>query len=242
VVLDDLGDGLAEGAEDVRRSLEDVHVETVGGEGLGHLDADVAAADDGDSLGRLHRAVPLDEVAVDVRLAAHVSECVLARVEQVGSGRGRRVQPVDGERAVEAEPLDGVGQRPRTGRDEQVTVRLLEALARPVLDRHRLRVGVDADHLVAPVQVDAALGDVLGRQRQQVLQRVDLALDEVRFATVGVGDPLALLVDDHLAVGGLAFALARGAQAGRVSTDDDERVRHTYRITARHQRLDLTCR
>jgi len=112
-VRDALADGLPERREQVAGALEEVHVEPATGQGLGHLDADVAATDDRRRLGSRHRGVAVDALAVD---CAHVGAggVVGVRFGDVRVDRGRGVHVVKGEGAVQPAHVEGepVSARP----------------------------------------------------------------------------------------------------------------------------------
>jgi hypothetical protein len=221
---DGLPDRLADHRERVAGLLEEVNVDAVGGECLGHLDADVATPDDRDALGRGQRGVPPGPRGVDVTVALGLGVVFAGLLEERPDGRGV-VEAVEFERAVQLESIDGVGQCVRPGREQEVVVVLLERPVRPG-DGDGPRVGVDRGDLVLAPEVDAPLRGLLGREREQVGQAVDLALHVVGRPAVGVGYPAALLEDDDLAVGVLAQALARGTQPRGVTADDDKPLRH----------------
>jgi len=181
-----------------------VDLEPVLGERLGHLDADVPTADDADGT-----ATRFEELAgwpavglLEVALAACPRD-VLAEFLPVG----HRPERVD---ALAVETVDGWCDRFRAGRHEQVVVGL-DDLARVAPCRHGPAVGVDVDDPVARAEVDIPLlPELLGGDRDEVLQGLYLALDVVRQATGTVGHPFAPFEDDDIEGGVLALCLASG--------------------------------
>jgi len=117
-VRDALADGLPERREQVAGALEEVHVEPATGQGLGHLDADVAATDDRRRLGSRHRGVAVDALAVD---CAHVGAggVVGVRFGDVRVDRGRGVHVVKGEGAVQPAHVEGAGLGAAARGDQQ---------------------------------------------------------------------------------------------------------------------------
>lgn len=230
---DGVADHFAERRERSLRSLEEMDPCSLHPKRLAHLDADVAAADDGDGQGRLPVGVAGEAVGVD-----HPSPVVgvLRLVGALGfeerPHRGRIVESVEGERALQVRPLDGRVDGAGAGRDQQVAVPPFDLPVRPV-DRDGPVVRVDVDDLAFAAEVDVPLLDLLRRQREQVGERRDGTRHVVGRPAVGVGDPPTLLEDDDVAVRVLASTLARGAEAGGVPADDDEGVGHRRYLRTR---------
>jgi len=153
--------------EQVAGALEEVHVEPATGQGLGHLDADVAATDDRRRLGSRHRGVAVDALAVD---CAHVGVgaggVVGVRFGDVRVDRGRGVHVVKGEGAVQPAHVEGAGLGAAARGDQQVVVALFDRLALGGLDGDGLRIRVDGDDLVIASEIDPALLDLTRRQRE----------------------------------------------------------------------------
>jgi len=148
---------------------------------------------------------------------------------------------VQRERAIEVADIEGAGRRPATGGDKEVAVGLFDRFAVGV-DGDGAGVRVDSGHLVATPEVDPAVVGLGWRQRQQVAQLLDAALDEVGHPTVGIREPPALLEDDDLSVGVDAAALAGGTQAGGVGSDDDKRITlHARWLAGGDKRITPLC-
>ena len=80
---------------------------------------------------------------------------------------------------------------------------------------------------MARPQVDGPLlAELLGRDGDEVFERLYLAFDVVRQPAGPVGDPLPALEDDHLQVGVVTLGLARSRHPRSITADNDERA-HT---------------
>ena len=152
---------------------------------------------------------------LQVALGASTGD-VLAQLLAVG----HRAERVD---SLALESVDGWLDRRCARGDQQVVVRLDHGIVST--GRDGPVVGVDTDHLVAGPQVDIPLlAELLGRDGDEILERLNLTLDVVGQPTGAVGHPRALLEHDHLEVGIVSLCLARGRHAGGVSADHDERL------------------
>jgi hypothetical protein len=220
-------DGLSERRKHAVGTLEEMNVEVVGDEGLGHLDTDVAAADDGDRFRGRQFAVPFDERPVDVfRKRVHID---VGRLVEIGPKRRGRVHAMQGEHTPGVHAVEGSGQGVCPGSDQQVAVGLFGSSGSG-LDRDRPCLRIDGDDCPSPPQVDTTVGNLRRGQREKIAEVLDVTFHVVRRSTVGIRDPLALFEDDDVSFGRFPFALARGAQSGRVTTDDDEWVGHTGNV------------
>ena len=203
-VGDERADVGVEHADRGGRAVDDRHRQPAHLAGLGHLQADVAAADD-------HHP-------------AHV----------VGERRPQRRPVVEGLHAVDAGRVDARHRRPRghAARGVDEVVERLGVLACRPRGRGRARVRrvqVDPDHLGAGAHVDVVAPVRLRRPRDELLLALDGAADPVRDAArrVGGGAP-PLERDDLQLVGPPPLArLARRAHARRVAADDHQPVHGT---------------
>lgn len=144
VVLNDAGRFLAKRLEGVREHLEDGSIDAAFDECLGHLDADVAAADD-------RRCLRIDR--------GHV---IFDRV--------RLVHATEGEHALQVDPVERRFDCTSASRDQKITVGLIEPLA-VRLNGDGFRLGIDRDDLVARSEVDVALlAELLGCHGDEVLE------------------------------------------------------------------------
>ena len=181
-------------------------------EGLGHLQADVAAADHDDRPAPRGRG--RDRAAPWRRRGS----------ARRGRGRGR----------CRAGRAGWAGRRwPRAaGRTSSGIVRW-RAWSRT----SSVRAGeVDAEHLVLQPDVDALLAELGRGARHEVVERGHVARHQVRDAAGGVARPRALLEGDDLEVRLPATGLHGRRHAAGVSSDHHEPVRHGRRLPVRRMR------
>jgi len=154
--------------------LEQMHLEPVCGERLGHLDADVAAADDADG------AATVLEVLTRWTAVRLLPGRGLPRTGDELPQLLAVAHRAEGVHAAEIDPVDRRFERLRAGRDEQAVVRL-DRLAVVASSGYGFGIGIDVDDLVSGPEVDVALlAELLGRDRDERLQGLDLTFYIVR--------------------------------------------------------------
>ena len=104
---DRVADRFAEARHGATRALKQVDIYVPGRKRLGHLDADVARADDRDRLGGHHRPVARCHPLVESVAATQRGHLELVGWGQVRPDRGGVIQTVEGENTVQRRPLDG---------------------------------------------------------------------------------------------------------------------------------------
>jgi len=171
-------------------------------ERLGHLHADVAAADH-------HRGLAAAALGVLEQVDAVVEGLDAVDVGAVDAGQRRA------DRA-------GAG-----GDVQQVEPELQRAVPGVVAHLDLPGRQIDADGLVAHPDVDAlAVPELLGRAGDQLLVGADVAGDEVGDATGRVAGPATALEGDDLHVGLLPAGLRRRRHAAGVTADHQESFGH----------------
>ena len=192
-----------EGADGRRGTVDDGDVQPAHLAGLGHLQPDVAAADDHDAL-----HVP------GVQLGAQCG-AVVEGLHAVDPGR--------------VDPRHRRARRDAAGGVDEVVVRLVVLAPRvEVAGPHGARRQVDPDDLGARAQVDAVAAVLLGSAGDELVHVLDRTADPVGDAAGRVrGVAPALEGDDLQLVGAATLArLARGAHPRRVATDHDQPSAH----------------
>jgi len=149
------------------------HRHVASGQGLGHLHADVAAADD--------HGTPRSEPF------------------QAGQERGAVVEGLHAEHAGGVAAGKWWPHRDRPGGDDQVVEPFpVAAAGGQIADRHLAGLEVDALHLDEHAQVDAVGPVRLGRPGHQLLPVGDVSGDPVGDAAGRVGAVVPALEGDHL--------------------------------------------
>jgi hypothetical protein len=170
-------------------------------ERLGHLEADVAAADDDDLL-TVERAGEVEQLTCVVE-GLHASDGVTIDAGEVGPRRSRA-----------------------GGEQELVELHAIAAAALVVAHLDGTGGQVEVDHLVVQPHVDALLPVLLGRAGDEVFQRGHLAPDEVRDPAGRVARPPTPLEGHDLQVGLQAASLHSSRHPGGVTTDDHQPLDH----------------
>ena len=200
VLLDDGGDLRVERRQHLVETLDDGHGAAAGDERLGHLEADVAGAD--------------DERRSD-----------LPGVEQPAQRDGL-LERADGEGAVGADVGHRDVHRRGAGRDHEAGVgEPVRALALAVDDPATGRVELGGHGRGAHVDA-AVLGEPFHRVGEQVVRRRHHAREVVRQAAQAVGDVRRRLEDDHVERRVGAPRCRRGRHPGRAAPDHDHPFGH----------------
>ena len=192
-----------DGGQDFGQRFDLGHADAAGGEGFGHLQADVAGADNrcGGGVALLQRV--------------HDREGVAHRVQQVHA-------IVGSERVSAAETGDGWAGADSTGADDQGVVGQLLWCAGGVEDVEGVLVDIDAGGAGVGEHPHAGGGQIGGGAMREVGPVGDFSGDVVRDAAdgevrVGVGDDYGDLG------GGVEFAGPQGrADAGIAAADGDD--------------------
>jgi len=202
---DTIGEFGIEQAEKLLAALDQAHLQAARREILGHLQPDVAAADDHG----VSRGAALD-VGVD-------GDGILHHVER--------------ENPIEIETGDSELDRCRPGRDQQLIVADDRLVATPPPHMHFAARGIDRDDLVVQLHRDRPLGELRHRARDQRGGIGHDATEPVRQSALAIGGEAAAIEGGDRQFRVAAPRLGGRAHPRRIGPDDRQTLAHHRPLT-----------